>query len=174
MHNALRTRLSHSYPMVNAMSFTLDHKGETPRKLLHLPHGDVIDITREHARLIDLAKHNRKRFIPSLYQIVNVSPLICTPDLDVAEGTFAPAYWLKTTTNQPMIWNGFVWSHRADGTRSMVQSFIEGREKNRGAMPEIFNGCLTMFHEDGARTICRYALGICIAATTLQARPGLI
>jgi hypothetical protein len=156
------------------MSITLNPKGGIPRKLLHLAGHDDFDIGREHARLLDAARHNKKRFIPALYQIVNVSPLICTPDIDVAEGTFAPAYWLHVKTNQPVIWNGFVWSHRADGSHSSVQSFIEGVSRNRGKMPEIFNGCLTMFNADGSRTICRYALGTCIAATTLQARPGLI
>jgi hypothetical protein len=140
------------------------------RKILSLPRPPQMSLQARHEKIFQEARRNKKHFIRSLYQVVNVSPEL-TPDTPLpypwkmAESDCAH-YFLSPVTNQPVVWNGVVWSYRADGSHHTMQHFVEGVDAFGGRPPRIFNGVCNMYAYDGSIIVCRYALGVCISVTT--------
>ena len=81
-----------------------------------------------------------------------------------------PQYFLDPVTHQPIVLNGFVWSHYRNGSRSRVQYFVAGVDLYGGGPLRIFNGVVNMRAIDGSILICQYRLGRCLAVTGRQAR----
>jgi len=127
---------------------------------------------RQHAE-----DFRNKKLIAALHQVVYISPALepekplPAPWNIVAE----PLYFLGQTTNQPVVFNGFVWSSFADGTRHRMQHFVEGADIYGGRPLHIWNGTVYMQSADGSYLICHYRMGRCVAVRgTRPQGPGVI
>jgi len=111
----------------------------------------------------------QRRIIPALNLIVHISPDVQPEEPLPAPWAYdvEPIYFLGSE-NQPVVWNGFVWSHYGDGTRHRVQQFFEGADIYGGRPLKIWNGVVYMHSPDGSVQVMTYRLGRCLSVSSRQ------
>jgi hypothetical protein len=137
---------------------------------MSLPSGNYPEASAELfcQRFLREARSPSHRVIPRFYQIVNISPGL-EPDtpLPAPWGRQSkPLYFLSPATTQPVVYNGFVWTSYADGSRHSVRHFADGEDLDGGAQPRIWNGVVNMHDADGSVLVCKYRQGVCVSVTT--------